>query len=136
MGAQGTTTVDFGAFPGKTDASATVIGQATIAAGSLVEAFLWPVATADHSVDEHYMAAAMLDVIAGEVVAGVGFTIRIVVRELGIGGEPRQSAGEGRTLIRSATLLQNQTQGEFFTSKGGTETNRHYGAYTVAWVWN
>jgi len=47
--AQGTTTVDFGAFPGKTDATATVSGQAGITGTSLVEAWIFPTATADHS---------------------------------------------------------------------------------------
>jgi hypothetical protein len=35
MGAQGQTTIDFGAFPGKSDASVAVTGQAAIVAGSL-----------------------------------------------------------------------------------------------------
>ena len=36
--ASGTATLDFGAFPGKTDASVAVTGQAAIVAGSLVVA--------------------------------------------------------------------------------------------------
>jgi hypothetical protein len=70
---QGTTTLDFGAFPGKTDASITVTGQALILAGSLVEAWVFPAATSDHSVDEHIVE--QLQVVANTVVAGTGFTI-------------------------------------------------------------
>jgi len=51
--ATGTTTIDFGAFPGATDATVAVTGQAAIVAGSLVEAWIRPVATADHTADEH-----------------------------------------------------------------------------------
>lgn len=73
MGAQGTATLDFGAFPGKSDALVDVTGQAAILSGSLVEAWIRPVASADHSADEHLMET--LKVSAGNVVAGTGFTI-------------------------------------------------------------
>lgn len=73
MGAQGTATLDFGAFPGKSDASVAVTGQGSILAGSLVEAWLLPAATADHSADEHLVET--LKVMAGTISAGVGFTI-------------------------------------------------------------
>ena len=73
MGAQGTTTVDFGAFPGKSDASVAVTGQAGIVAGSLVEAWIRPVDTADHLADEHLVET--MRVMAGAIVAGTGFTI-------------------------------------------------------------
>lgn len=78
MGAKGTTTVDFGAHPGATEASATVTGQGTIASDSLAEAWLFPVATADHSVDEHIVDGPL--VFATSVTAGVGFTIRALTR--------------------------------------------------------
>lgn len=73
MGATGTTTLDFGAFPGKSDASVAVAGQAAIVAGSLVEAWVRPAATADHTLDEHLVET--LNVVAGNIVAGTGFTI-------------------------------------------------------------
>lgn len=73
MGAQGTALLDFGAFPGASDASLTVTGQAGIASGSLVEAWILPAATADHTADEHI--AETLRVFAGNIVAGTGFTI-------------------------------------------------------------
>lgn len=73
MGAQSTASLDFGAFPGASDASLVITGQAAILAGSLVEAWLFPAATADHSADEHRVEE--LRVSAGAVVAGTGFTI-------------------------------------------------------------
>jgi hypothetical protein len=73
MGAQGTATLDFGAFPGASDASVAVTGQTAILAGSLAEAWLLPADTADHLADEHRLES--LDIAAGAVVAGTGFTI-------------------------------------------------------------
>jgi hypothetical protein len=73
MAAQGTASIDFGAFPGKTDASLVITGQTGILAGSLVEAWILPGATADHSADEHLVEP--IYVIAGNIVAGTGFTI-------------------------------------------------------------
>ena|SRR5215217_6510437 len=73
MGAQGQTTVDFGAFPGSSDTSIAVTGQAAILTGSLVEAWLRLEATADHSVDEHWVEE--IEVSAGNIIAGTGFTI-------------------------------------------------------------
>lgn len=80
MGAQGTTVVDFGAFPGSSDAQVAV-ADAGIGAGSLAEAYIFPDATADHSVDEHI--AEELEVSARDVVAGVGFTIHAISRARG-----------------------------------------------------
>jgi hypothetical protein len=73
MGAQGTTTITFGASPGGTDTSVAVTGQGTILAGSLVEAWISPVASADHTADEHLVDS--IYIVAGNVVASTGFTI-------------------------------------------------------------
>jgi hypothetical protein len=94
MGAQGTTTINFGAFPGTTDTSVNVTGQGSILSGSLVEAWVIPTATADHNVGEHIVDPPL--VIAGNVVASTGFTI--------------------------------------YASTNNNK--RHYGQFTVAWVWN
>jgi hypothetical protein len=77
--AVGTVTLDFGAFPGSTDASVAVTGQAGIIPGSLAQARIWPVATADHSVGEHLVDAPI--VTAGAIVAGTGFTITGTARD-------------------------------------------------------
>lgn len=68
----GTAIVDFGAG-GATDTSIAVTGQSTIVAGSKVFASALAMASADHSADEHW--AEELLVVAGNVVAGTGFTI-------------------------------------------------------------
>ncbi len=79
--ATGTTTVDFGAWPGSTEASVVVTGQAGIVAGSFVEAWLVPTATADHSADEHRHDGPRI--VAGTIVAATGFTIYAHARDLG-----------------------------------------------------
>jgi len=111
MGDQGTTTIDFGAFPGKTDATVTVMGQAAIVSGSLCEGWLIPVATADHSEDEHRLAP--MKVRAGPPTAGSGFPIFCVVED---------NPGTGIRDLKSGAI-----------AKDGL---RLYGLYTLAWAWN
>jgi hypothetical protein len=109
MAAQGTTNLDFGVFPGKSDASVAVTGQTGILSGSLVEAWLLPAATADHSADEHLVEA--IKVLAGNIVAGTGFTIYgICTSELQVKDNP--------TVARAQA------------------SPRIYGLWKVAWVWN
>lgn len=72
MGAQGTAILNFGIYPGGSDATVAVAAP-NIEADSLVEAWLTPQATADHTADEHLIEP--LRVMARNVVAGVGFTI-------------------------------------------------------------
>jgi hypothetical protein len=69
----GRTILDFGAAPGAPDARVQVIDQAGIVEGSQVLAWLFPVATPDHSADEHVLE--QLKIVAGQIVPGVGFTI-------------------------------------------------------------
>ena len=73
MSTQGTALLDFGATY-KTDATIAV-ASAGIGSGSLVEAWLSPAATADHSQDEHVAVSADLAITCGPPNAGVGFTI-------------------------------------------------------------
>lgn len=75
-GAQGTAIADFGAFPGGSHKTITVTGQSRIRTTSIVEAWLYPAATADHSADEHVVEA--INVLAGSIVEGVGFSIDII----------------------------------------------------------
>ena len=114
MGAQGTAILDFGVFPGKSDTSVDVTGQATIAAASLAEAWIRPVATADHSADEHMLET--LKIFAGNILAGTGFTI------YGFNTSEIYEVPVGKTNLNRG--------GQF-----GTGT-RIYGQWTVAWVWN
>ncbi|MBS0150458.1 MAG: hypothetical protein JSR31_05910 [Nitrospira sp.] len=73
MGAQGLAVLDFGAFPGASDASVTVVGQTAISSGSLVQAEIRPIDSIDHSADEHMLET--LKIWAATIVAGTGFTI-------------------------------------------------------------
>lgn len=113
MGAQGTTVLDFGAFPGKADTSVAVTGQASILSGSLVEAWVWPVLSSDHSADEHLVESISL--FAGNVVAGTGFTIWGFCTAM----NPRDFELDGSELLippNNTPLL--------------------YGVWNVAWAWN
>lgn len=101
---KGTTTVDFGAFPGKTDATVSV-ADATIGAASQTEAYLYPVATADHSADEHVVMMEKIGVCAKPPTAGVGFDITCVSPDNPGGGTPN------------------------------ADGIRLYGLWTIAWVW-
>ena len=70
---KGTTTINFGAFPGVSDASVAIIGQSSILLTSFVTAELIPIATSDHTADEHRVEP--IGIYAGNIVAGTGFTI-------------------------------------------------------------
>lgn len=121
----GTTTVDFGAFPGASDASAVVSGQTSILGTSLVEAWLLPKDTSDHSADEHLVEP--IKVIAGPPSAGVGFTIYAMNTNNLF--EPLESPGVSRFRSAATTVY-----GGIYASSGGQGTLL-YGQWTVAWVW-
>ncbi len=124
MGAQGTTTVDFGAFPGASHATFTVTGQTSILSGSLVEAWIVPIATSDHSADEHILAP--LRVFVSDVVAGTGFTGHVVNTWQQPQREPEQW-DRTRLAGPAGKVRPNITDSVAF---------RCYGQYTVGWVWN
>ena len=73
---RGTTTVNFGAFPGSSMATVAITGQTYIQTTSIVQAWLYPLATADHSVDEHTIET--ISITANAIIAGTGFTITAV----------------------------------------------------------
>jgi hypothetical protein len=75
MSATGTVTLDFGAAPGIDRALIAVTGQATIGAGSNVEAFMMYDTTADHTGNDHLYIASVLQLVCGTVIPGTGFTI-------------------------------------------------------------
>jgi hypothetical protein len=76
MGATGTAILDFGNAPGTNQVSATVTGQTGIlSASSYVEAWLCPVATATHNLEEIKLMTIKLGVLAHTISNGVGFTI-------------------------------------------------------------
>jgi hypothetical protein len=55
MGAQGTATLDFGVFPGSSVTSVDVAATGVVST-SAVEAWIRPVASADHTVEDHIIA--------------------------------------------------------------------------------
>ena len=67
---QGTTTVNFG---GKATDTSVFVSAPTITGGQLVEAWLFPAATATNTADNHTFDD--LQITAGNVQAGSGFTI-------------------------------------------------------------
>jgi hypothetical protein len=73
VSATGYASVDFGAAPGSGRATTVITGQTGILTGSFVEAWLFPLDTADHSVDEHIIDGPKI--LAASIVAGTGFTI-------------------------------------------------------------
>ena len=74
--AQGTATLDFGAYHGSSEASVVVTGQATIGAGSKAEAFIMgDDSTVDHTSADHRYAAALMGLTCGTPTASTGFTI-------------------------------------------------------------
>lgn len=118
MPGTGTADLDFGVFPGAIDATVAVTGQTGIVSGSLVEAWIRPVDTADHSADEHLIER--LRVIAGNIVAGTGFTI------YGFHDNPIVDRGD--------------SQGRFPAGAPQAGLKNHgtkiYGLWKVAWAWN
>jgi hypothetical protein len=77
MGAQGSTTINFGTGP-EYDATVVITGQGAILSNSLCEAWIDPTQpdTASHTADEHLVEP--LRVVCMNIVAGVGFTIRVI----------------------------------------------------------
>lgn len=125
MSGTGQASLDFGAFPGSSHASVAVTGQAGILAGSLVECWIFPAATADHSADEHVVES--LKVVAGNVVAGTGFTIYGVnTNNL---TEPLSYHGVGNFRSAATTVYGNPDP-----SIGGKGTML-YGVWNIGWVW-
>jgi hypothetical protein len=114
MGASGSTTINFGAFPGGMDTTAVITGQAGIVGGSLVEAWLVPLATADHTADEHWVET--IAIVAGNIVAGTGFTIYA------------QSDAQVIPLNQAINCGPDQSP----LPPG----HRLYGLWSVSWCWN
>jgi len=112
MGASGQTTVDFGAFPGSVEAQVDISGQSGLVVTSEVEAWVLPIATADHSVDEHL--EERMRVLGLYKVDGT-LTIRAF-----------QAASPAWKDVNYNNAL----------ADGGAQKQRLYGQYNVGWVWN
>lgn len=124
----GDAAVDFGAFPGTSDARVSVTGQSGILATSFVTAQLYAKDTADHKADEHWVET--IDIRVGEIVEDVGFTI--YAKNTNQVNEPLQpiKGRENRTLagglVAPATMQ--------MPLAGGLST-KIYGQFAVKWSW-
>lgn len=124
-GAAGVAEIDFGAFPGGSDASVTITGQTRIASTSAVQAWLQPAATADHTADEHRVET--ITVTAGNITPGVGFTI--YASNSSQLNEPLTMSSPSRFRTAAATV-----HGYRERSAGGRGT-RISGVWSVGWRW-
>jgi len=114
MGMSGTAIVDFGDFPGQSEASATVSAPG-ITAASLVEAWILPAQTTDHSPDEHRVETLSVMADQASIVANTSFIIKMA-----------------NTSQLDENLNASGAQG---VVPGGTGT-LIYGKWNVGWVWN
>lgn len=128
--ATGTVLLDFGAFPGNSDASVVIGGQALILAGSLVEAWIFPIATADHTADEQMLET--LRVFAGNIVAGTSFTI-YGFNTSGINEPLIPTRGRGNSGNAQALAGQAMTGIGFQMPTRGGKGTRLYGTFNIAW---
>lgn len=125
-GNAGVTTIDFGAFPGGSDATVTVTGQTGIVAGSVLQAWIVAQPTADHTADEHRVET--ISVTCGNIVANTSFDI--YAQNTSQLCEPVTEAGISKFRSAAATVY-----GDAGRSVGGQGT-RIYGQWTVHWRWS
>ena len=72
----GTAVIDFGSFPGTSEASVAVTGQTDILATSKAEAYIMADdSTADKTASDHRYAPCLIGLTCGTPVVGDGFTI-------------------------------------------------------------
>lgn len=127
MGAQGQVEVDFGAHPGAIEKEVDV-ATAGVVATSLVEAWLHPDTTTDHTVDEHI---AMMDSlrVQGRYLSDNNIRVRVqpVDRQMDTAGVRGgvQESGINRVSQEDSSRVQ-----------PGPQRVLAYGKWVVAWVWN
>jgi hypothetical protein len=114
MSDTGTAIVDFGAFPGQSEASVLVPAPG-ISAISLVEAWIFPDNTADHSADEHRLETLSVMVDPLTIVPNVSFIISLV-NYARFNEQPGLRGSQGGANGGIGTLV--------------------YGKWRVAWVWD
>jgi hypothetical protein len=127
-GTLGLAEIDFGALPGSNHATIAITGQDGILSTSIVQAWIMPAATDDHTSDEHL--AESIRVVAGDISEGVGFSIHgfntnelippppvTLGRFLGAG----QFTGAGKQDVQRSNI-------------GGINAML-YGKFKVAWRW-
>lgn len=124
----GVTTMTFGAFPGASDTSVAVIGQASIVAGSRVLAWIRLEASADHSADEHMLET--IEVYAGNIVPGTGFTIYAL--NACETQEPLEWAPSVRHSVPEVAVALSKAITNPYV---GGLASRLYGTWNVQWQW-
>lgn len=73
---KGTATIDFGSFPGSNEASIAVTGQTAITSTPEIKVFVnGDDTTTDHTANDHRYLPVFASFVAGNIVAGTGFTI-------------------------------------------------------------
>jgi hypothetical protein len=73
---QGTATINFGSFPGTSEASVAVTGQGAISATSKAEAYVMADdTTGTHTANDHRYFAVLVGLTCGTPTAATGFTI-------------------------------------------------------------
>lgn len=119
----GTTTVDFGSFPGSSHVVKTVSAPG-ISGSATLEAWLLPKDTADHTADEHVVET--IKVLPGSVTAGTSFTIHAVnISEL---NEPIDITTDQRSQIAGGAR-----GGGNLSGGGGGIGTRIYGVWSVGY---
>jgi hypothetical protein len=121
MGAQGTATLDFGAFPGSNITSVDVSAPGVVST-SAVEAWIRPEATADHTDGDHVIAPMR---VIGHYLSDNN------IRIWGIGINDVMPPLEPQTLVRPST---NAARPEF--QFGRQNSPMLVGTYMANWVWN
>lgn len=128
---RGTATATFGAFPGTTHTTVVITGQTGIEDTSAVTARFRAVPSADHTADEHVIAASLIDVICGNIVPGTGFTIHLLTRHT----LPSIPQTIKPTQIANATANANQRLGADAPKAWTPDPNRMHGQFNLEWEW-
>lgn len=122
----GTTTIDFGAFPGGSDATVTVTGQTGIVSGSVLQAWLVAQPTADHTADEHRVET--IAVTCGNIVPNTSFDIYAT-----------NTSQLNEPVIPAGVVNFRQTSASIYGWAGmgiGGRGTQIYGTWTVHWRWS
>lgn len=113
MGNSGSAIIDFGAFPGQSDTSIVILDP-DIVTGSLVEAWILPTTTADHSPDEHVVESIAVYADQSSIIANTSFVIKAVNKSQ-----------------LDDSLVPSGDPG----NRVGGEGTKIYGKFQVGWVW-
>ena len=124
MGAQGSTTIDFGAFPGSSHTTVDVVAAGVIST-SLVEAWIVPTATADHTADEHIVESVR---VVGAYLSDGNLRIH--------GLNTNEVQPPPTPLVVRKDLSARSRSGEAVDAHPRPVAPMPYGQFTVGWVWN